>query len=67
MARGGRNAGAGHDSVRQVRSAAGVDGGEPATLRRRTDEPGAATTARFQVGIDLLSQHLRTLTVQSRR
>jgi hypothetical protein len=40
---------------------------EASRLHRRSDQPGAATAARFWVGIDLLRQHLGTLAVQSRR
>ena len=45
----------------------GSNRGQPAGLHRRADQPGAATAARFQVGIDLLREHFGTLAVQSRR
>lgn len=59
-------AGACQNLVDQVWSLAGPERRQPASLDRRTDQPRAATAAGFQVGIDLLREHLWTLTVQPR-
>src|SRR6201997_2752395 len=56
-----------HDLVDQVWPLAGLNRGQPASLHGGADQPGAATAARFQMGIDLLREHLGTLAVQSRR
>ena len=66
LGRAGLLAGACQNPVDQVRSLAGPERRQPASLDRRTDQPRAATAARFQVGIDLLREHLGTLTVQPR-
>jgi hypothetical protein len=65
--RGGLLIEACHDFLDQVRSLVRLNRGQPSSLHRRADQPGAATAARFQVGIDVLREHLRTLAVQSRR
>jgi len=59
-------AGSCQNLVDQVWCLAGINRGQPASLHGRADQPGAATPARFQMGVDLLREHLGTLAVQSR-
>jgi len=56
-----------HDFRDQIRPVARGDRGQSAALHRCADKPGAATAAGFEMGVDLLREHLGTLAVQSGR